>query len=139
MVRSRLGACCHPRRTHKADRILSRSHANLYFCCAQGFRTPAEVKRFQDMFDEMCHIVANKHGGSLKGEHGTGRNVASFVEMEWGARSVQCAWDGGTNRVCGGDVIGPRTHQPTARPPLQARRHWTSCGRSRACLTPTVC
>ena len=52
----------------------------------QGFRTPQEVKRFQDMFDEMCYIVATKHGGSLKGEHGTGRNVASFVEMEWGAR-----------------------------------------------------
>jgi hypothetical protein len=37
------------------------------------------------MFDELCHIVATKHSGSLKGEHGTGRNVAPYVEMEWGA------------------------------------------------------
>eukprot|EP00887_Chlorella_sp_A99_P004004 scaffold11.g4004.t1 len=50
-----------------------------------GFRTPEEVKRFQDMFDELCYIVATKHSGSLKGEHGTGRNVASYVEMEWAA------------------------------------------------------
>lgn len=54
----------------------------------QGFRTPEEVKRFHDMFDEMCYIVATKHSGSLKGEHGTGRNVAPYVEMEWG----ECGW-----------------------------------------------
>ncbi len=36
------------------------------------------------MFDELCYIVATKHSGSLKGEHGTGRNVAPYVEMEWG-------------------------------------------------------
>lgn len=51
---------------------------------SQGFRTPDEVKRFHDMFDELCYIVATKHSGSLKGEHGTGRNVAPYVEMEWG-------------------------------------------------------
>ena len=36
-----------------------------------------------------CYIVATKHGGSLKGEHGTGRNVAPYVEMEWGTK-VEC-------------------------------------------------
>lgn len=36
------------------------------------------------MMDELCAIVATKYGGSLKAEHGTGRNVAPFVEMEWG-------------------------------------------------------
>lgn len=50
----------------------------------QGFRTPEEVQRFHEMFDELCYIVATKHSGSLKGEHGTGRNVAPYVEMEWG-------------------------------------------------------
>lgn len=60
----------------------------------QGFRTPEEVQRFHAMFDELCHIVATKHSGSLKGEHGTGRNVAPYVEMEWGewveARGLAC-------------------------------------------------
>ena len=41
----------------------------------------------------MCHIVANKHSGSLKGEHGTGRNVAPFVEMEWGTKAYDLMWE----------------------------------------------
>lgn len=52
----------------------------------QGFRNREEVQRFADMMEEMCYIVATKHSGSLKGEHGTGRNVAPFVEMEWGTK-----------------------------------------------------
>ncbi|MFR9166448.1 MAG: (Fe-S)-binding protein [Dysgonomonas sp.] len=34
--------------------------------------------------DELADIVVNKFDGSLKAEHGTGRNMAPFVEMEWG-------------------------------------------------------
>ena len=29
-------------------------------------------------------MVVEKYDGSLKAEHGTGRNMAPFVEMEWG-------------------------------------------------------
>ena len=59
----------------------------------QGFRTPEEIKRFSDMMDEMCYIVATKHGGSLKAEHGTGRNVAPYVEMEWGSTAYNLMWE----------------------------------------------
>jgi D-lactate dehydrogenase len=38
--------------------------------------------------DEMCAMVVGKYDGSLKAEHGTGRNVAPFVELEWGAQAV---------------------------------------------------
>jgi D-lactate dehydrogenase len=61
--------------------------------CAQGFRNKDEVQRFSDMMDEMCHIVATKHSGSLKGEHGTGRNVAPYVEMEWGTKAYELMWE----------------------------------------------
>lgn len=44
------------------------------------------------MMQEMCEIVALKYNGSLKGEHGTGRNVAPFVEMEWGAKAYALMW-----------------------------------------------
>jgi D-lactate dehydrogenase len=50
------------------------------------------VQRFSDMMDEMCYIVATKHSGSLKGEHGTGRNVAPYVEMEWGSKAYELMW-----------------------------------------------
>ena len=66
---------------------------NLHLVFSQGFRTPEEVKRFQDMMDEMCYIVAVKHKGSLKGEHGTGRNMAPYVEMEWGAKATELMWE----------------------------------------------
>ena len=34
--------------------------------------------------DDVCQLVVGKYDGSLKAEHGTGRNMAPFVEMEWG-------------------------------------------------------
>jgi hypothetical protein len=42
---------------------------------AQGFRNKGEVQRFADMMEELCHLVATKHSGSLKAEHGTGACV----------------------------------------------------------------
>lgn len=57
---------------------------NLHLLFAQGFDSRAEQERYGAMMDELCAIVATKYGGSLKAEHGTGRNVAPFVEMEWG-------------------------------------------------------
>lgn len=53
------------------------------------------MQRFSDMMEEMCYIVATKHSGSLKGEHGTGRNVAPFVEMEWGTKVGDKGWKQG--------------------------------------------
>ena len=66
---------------------------NLHLVFSQGFRTKEEVQRFANLMEEMCHIVANKHSGSLKGEHGTGRNVAAFVEMEWGSKAYELMWE----------------------------------------------
>jgi D-lactate dehydrogenase len=34
--------------------------------------------------DEVVRLVVEKYDGSLKAEHGTGRNMAPFVEKEWG-------------------------------------------------------
>ncbi len=66
---------------------------NLHLVFCQGFRTPEEVQRFSNLMDEMCYIVATKHGGSLKGEHGTGRNIAPYVEMEWGSKAYELMWE----------------------------------------------
>lgn len=29
----------------------------------------------------------------MQGEHGTGRNVAPFVEMEWGTKAYDLMWE----------------------------------------------
>lgn len=57
---------------------------NLHFVFTQGFESPDEVKRYSDFMDELTQLVAVKHSGSLKAEHGTGRNMAPYVELEWG-------------------------------------------------------
>ena len=58
---------------------------NLHFVFTQDFNTPAEVERYRGFMDALCRMVVGTYDGSLKAEHGTGRNMAPFVEMEWGA------------------------------------------------------
>ena len=57
---------------------------NLHFVFTQDFSTQEEIKRYSDLMSEVADLVVNKYDGSLKAEHGTGRNMAPFVEMEWG-------------------------------------------------------
>ncbi|MGB3429401.1 MAG: FAD-binding and (Fe-S)-binding domain-containing protein [Burkholderiaceae bacterium] len=57
---------------------------NLHFVFTQDFGDPAEVERYARFMNEVCTLVVAKYDGSLKAEHGTGRNMAPFIEMEWG-------------------------------------------------------
>jgi D-lactate dehydrogenase len=57
---------------------------NLHFVFTQDFSTEAEVVRYRDLMDDVVKMVLEKYDGSLKAEHGTGRNMAPFVEKEWG-------------------------------------------------------
>jgi len=65
---------------------------NLHFVFTQDFADPSEVERYRRFMDEVCELVAVRFGGSLKGEHGTGRNMAPFVELEWGAKATAIMW-----------------------------------------------
>ena len=38
---------------------------------------------------DVVHLVIDKYDGSLKAEHGTGRNMAPFVEYEWGSEAYE--------------------------------------------------
>lgn len=57
---------------------------NLHLTFSQDFGTKEEVERYGKLMDELADIVVNQFDGSLKAEHGTGRNMAPFVEKEWG-------------------------------------------------------
>ncbi len=61
---------------------------NLHFVFTQDFGKPEEVERYSDFMDAVCRMVVHTYDGSLKAEHGTGRNMAPFVEMEWGASAM---------------------------------------------------
>ena len=60
---------------------------NLHFMFNQDFQSPEEVSKYAHFMDDVCHLVVDKYDGSLKAEHGTGRNMAPFVELEWGQQA----------------------------------------------------
>ena len=57
---------------------------NWHFILNQRFDTPEAVAQYDRMMRAVVELVAGKYGGSLKAEHGTGRNMAPFVRREWG-------------------------------------------------------
>jgi len=60
---------------------------NLHFVIAQGFNTDEETAQYRNFIDDVVQLVVHKYDGALKAEHGTGRNMAPFVETEWGAEA----------------------------------------------------
>jgi D-lactate dehydrogenase len=60
---------------------------NLHFLVNQAFNTDADVAHFDRFVRSIVKLVSGKYDGALKAEHGTGRNMAPFVETEWGAEA----------------------------------------------------
>jgi D-lactate dehydrogenase len=58
---------------------------NIHFVVTQAFETQEEILRYDTFLREVVSLVVDKYKGALKAEHGTGRNMAPFVETEWGA------------------------------------------------------
>ncbi len=80
---------------HRYDEAILFGHAlegNLHFVFTQGFDDPAQVARYEAFMGEVAQLVAVEFGGALKAEHGTGRNMAPFVELEWGSEAYALMW-----------------------------------------------
>ncbi|MHB8074142.1 FAD-binding and (Fe-S)-binding domain-containing protein [Desulfosporosinus fructosivorans] len=60
---------------------------NLHFIFTQDFSRPENLQRYERLTLDVTELVVTRFGGSLKAEHGTGRNMAPFVEMEWGKKA----------------------------------------------------
>ncbi|MBV9608997.1 MAG: 4Fe-4S dicluster domain-containing protein, partial [Acidobacteria bacterium] len=72
---------------HGYDNGIIFGHAkdgNLHFVITQSFNDQAAIDQYARFVDDVVHLVVEKYDGALKGEHGTGRNMAPFVEAEWG-------------------------------------------------------
>jgi D-lactate dehydrogenase len=73
---------------HEYENAIIFGHAkdgNIHFVVTQAFETEAEITRYDRFLKEVVDLVVHKYKGALKAEHGTGRNMAPFVETEWGA------------------------------------------------------
>ncbi|MGE7384130.1 FAD-binding and (Fe-S)-binding domain-containing protein [Streptomyces sp. NPDC004126] len=83
------------------------AHGNLHFLLAFDAAEPADVDRYAAFMDAFCHLTVERFDGSLKAEHSTGRNMAPFLELEWGAKAAGLMWR--TKRLVDPDsVLAPR-------------------------------
>jgi D-lactate dehydrogenase len=79
-------------RRYGYDQAIIFGHAkdgNIHFVVTQAFDTPAEIARYDQFMREVVTLVVHQYNGALKAEHGTGRNMAPFVETEWGPEIYQ--------------------------------------------------
>ncbi|WDE97183.1 FAD-binding and (Fe-S)-binding domain-containing protein [Lentisphaera profundi] len=77
---------------HGYDKAIIFGHAlegNLHFVFTQDFNQASEVQRYASFMDDLSELVCDQYHGSLKAEHGTGRNMAPFIEAEWGANAYR--------------------------------------------------
>ena len=62
---------------------------NYHFILNQSFADEHEVARYAKMMRDVARLVVEDYDGSLKAEHGTGRNMAPFVPYEWGEQAYE--------------------------------------------------
>jgi D-lactate dehydrogenase len=82
-------------RKHAYHEAIIFGHAlegNLHFVFCQAFDSPEEVARYDAFMQDVAHLVVEGYQGSLKAEHGTGRNMAPFVKHEWGEEAYEVMW-----------------------------------------------
>jgi D-lactate dehydrogenase len=77
---------------YKYDNAIIFGHAkegNLHFVFSQPVNANAEIAVFEKFNDELVELIVHKYNGSLKAEHGTGRQIAPFVKEEWGTDAFE--------------------------------------------------
>jgi D-lactate dehydrogenase len=60
---------------------------NLHFVLAEDVRSPQAIERYAAFMQGLVELVVHKYDGAIKAEHGSGRNMAPFVRLEWGERA----------------------------------------------------
>jgi D-lactate dehydrogenase len=68
------------------------SAGNLHFLLTPNFGEPADLERYEAFMADLVELIVDKYDGSLKAEHGTGINMAPFVEREWGPEATEMMW-----------------------------------------------
>jgi D-lactate dehydrogenase len=56
------------------------------------FSKQEDTERYEAFMEKLIALILDKYDGSLKAEHGTGLNMAPYVEREWGPRATELMW-----------------------------------------------
>jgi len=68
------------------------SAGNLHFMLTPDFSKQEDLERYESFMAKLVELVVGKYDGSLKAEHGTGINMAPYVEREWGQKATELMW-----------------------------------------------
>src|SRR4051794_2196887 len=68
------------------------SAGNLHFMLTPDFAKQEDVERYEGFMGKLVELILDKYDGSLKAEHGTGVNMAPYVEREWGMGATELMW-----------------------------------------------
>jgi len=68
------------------------SAGNLHFMLTPDFAKQEDLERYEAFMAKLVELIVGKYDGSLKAEHGTGINMAPYVEREWGERATELMW-----------------------------------------------
>ncbi|HWW67829.1 MAG TPA: FAD-binding and (Fe-S)-binding domain-containing protein [Solirubrobacterales bacterium] len=68
------------------------SAGNLHFMLTPDFAKQEDLDRYEAFMGRLVELIVGKYDGSLKAEHGTGINMAPYVEREWGEKATELMW-----------------------------------------------
>jgi D-lactate dehydrogenase len=60
---------------------------NIHFIISPNLADKEGLAKYKRFMDDVVDLTVNKYDGALKTEHGTGRNMAPFVKVEWGEKA----------------------------------------------------
>jgi D-lactate dehydrogenase len=69
------------------------SAGNLHFMLTPDFTKTEDTARYEAFMEGLVELVVDGYDGSLKAEHGTGVNMAPYVEREWGKKATELMWE----------------------------------------------
>ena len=82
------------------------SAGNLHFTLTPDLALEADRDRYEAFMSSLAELIVGKYDGSLKAEHGTGLNMAPYLEREWGPKATDMMWR--VKRLADPDgVLGP--------------------------------
>ena len=68
------------------------SAGNLHFMLTPDFAKQEDLERYEAFMAGLVELIVDRYDGSLKAEHGTGINMAPYVEREWGEKATELMW-----------------------------------------------
>ena len=68
------------------------SAGNLHFNLTPDFSKPEDRERYAAFMEALVELIVERYDGSLKAEHGTGLNMAPWVQREWGEKATEMMW-----------------------------------------------